>query len=291
MSEESSFPRILIANHYNISSFACIGVWGTPTIDGYQTSDIIYKWVSEGTPRVGVAITLPSFDLISITDYESEFGLTTGNFSRIGVKFIIERQVTAYFFRIYFPLIIIVILSFAPFYLSFKLAFSRLIISISTFITFTLISILISVNFCPKTGEFTTLDVYLWIGFLFTAASLVLTIAGIKWNYDHNTHAPRSYQAYDNRCQPNKSDSANGARSGRKSESCESAIEMNERGIVSSSAIPMGSLADENVHIISISSKSGISDQIGAMILPLLFLFFNLIYWITSLLFPSALLA
>ena len=271
-------------------------------LDGYQTSDIIYKWVSEGTPRVGVAITLPSFNLISITDYESEFGLTTGNFSRIGVKFIIERQLTGYFFRLYIPLILIVITSFVPFYLSFKLVVTRLILSLICFIMFALISVVISTTLTPKTGEFTTLDLYLVIGFLFSLSSLVLIILGIKWNHEINSneHAHQiSEAANDQRHNQMMKSDSNGQQGGtgnRKSESCESAIEMNERGTATTMAYhcarsDLSTFVDP--HLLLLRNKSNgakIADQVESIILPILFLFFNILYWITSLLFPAALL-
>lgn len=143
--------------------------------DGFGTDDIIYKWIREKI-KVGVGMTLETFDLIGWEETETVVTLSTGNYSRLGVKFIIDRKTIGFIWRFYTPLTIIWLVSMVPFFLPVISIAFRLLVSCISFLAAVLLITLISVDFIPRSGSITALDVYNGVALSAVFTSLFLSL-------------------------------------------------------------------------------------------------------------------
>ena len=226
--------------------------------DGYSASEIVYRWKGDQVgDRIGVGIELPSFDLVSVSDFESQIMLTTGNYSRIGVRFVIDRKLAGYIWRIYLPAILMVVSSFVPFYLKKSSSVHRIFISSLSFVSLIFITLLTAVSFTPKSGSLTTLDIFLFVSSSFSFICMIL-ISLIT-----TCHVSSSSKTRDSigRAEQNNLNNA-------------IADDKNEDG------------SEDD----SYTEKGKTLDQIGKFIMPLLFLVFNAFYWLVSVIFPAAIL-
>ena len=121
-------------------------------------------------------MTLESFDLVGLEESESVVSLSTGNYSRLGVKFIIDRKTTGFIWRFYIPLTFIWILSIIPFYFPIHSMMVRFLLSITSLVSSVILVTIISTDFIPKSGSLTALDVFNATAVTFIVISFTLIL-------------------------------------------------------------------------------------------------------------------
>lgn len=101
--------------------------------------------------------------------------LSTGTYSYLQIKFEFTRNISAYFARIYLPMILLVILSFAPF-VTRGAMHTRVLISISSILGGLILLAVTSTLDAPKTGTITTLDFFNAVCIIMMCFSFLLSV-------------------------------------------------------------------------------------------------------------------
>ncbi|XP_051565508.1 glycine receptor subunit alpha-2-like [Myxocyprinus asiaticus] len=147
---------------------------------GYTMNDLIFEWLDKGPVQVADALTLPQF---LIRD-EKDLGYctkhyNTGKFTCIEVKFHLERQMGYYLIQMYIPSLLIVILSWVSFWINMDAAPARVALGITTVLTMTTQSSGSRASL-PKVSYVKAIDIWMAVCLLFVFAAL-LEYAGVNF--------------------------------------------------------------------------------------------------------------
>merc|ERR1711884_580228 len=85
---------------------------------GQETTDMLLHWHADGAVELGEDMRLPQFDLTGIEEMDCEKRYRTGSFPCLKVRFLLKRQIGFYLLQTYIPSVLIVILSWASFWIS-----------------------------------------------------------------------------------------------------------------------------------------------------------------------------
>ena len=102
--------------------------------------------------------------------------LSNNDYSRIELHFIMDRNVTGILVRYFLPMILLVLTSFTSLYLTNKFFVIQAIIGILCLVCGVLYSAVMNLAFTPKTGNFTSIDLFNIVCILFILASLALVL-------------------------------------------------------------------------------------------------------------------
>ncbi|KAK7169602.1 hypothetical protein R3I93_005552 [Phoxinus phoxinus] len=147
---------------------------------GYTMNDLIFEWLGDGPVQVADGLTLPQF---LIRD-EKDLGYctkhyNTGKFTCIEVKFHLERQMGYYLIQMYIPSLLIVILSWVSFWINMDAAPARVALGITTVLTMTTQSSGSRASL-PKVSYVKAIDIWMAVCLLFVFAAL-LEYAGVNF--------------------------------------------------------------------------------------------------------------
>lgn len=206
-------------------------------------------------------MTLESFDLVGLEESESVVSLSTGNYSRLGVKFIIDRKTTGFIWRFYMPLTFIWLLSITPFYFPIHSMLVRFVLSITSLVSSVILVTIISVDFIPKSGSLTALDVFNATALTLIVISFTLVLYQILILDRANVSPGNNIQNESDQCSVIKTATT---------------ISLTNPG--------SSSVAD------AVSSVK-LQDSIARKVLTLILLVFHLVYWVTVTVAPQLLVA
>nr|WMV64435.1 GABA-gated anion channel Rdl subunit variant [Pardosa pseudoannulata] len=140
---------------------------------GYTMRDIRYKW-GDGEKSIGMStdVELPQFKVLGHRQDQKEEHLTTGNYSRLVCEIQFVRSMGYYLIQIYIPAGLIVIISWVSFWLHRNATPARVALGVTTVLTMT--TLMSSTNSAlPKISYVKSIDVYLGTCFVMVFASLL----------------------------------------------------------------------------------------------------------------------
>ncbi|KAJ8338465.1 hypothetical protein SKAU_G00374310 [Synaphobranchus kaupii] len=140
---------------------------------GYTMNDLIFEWDEKGAVQVADDLTLPQFILKEEKDLRyCTKSYNTGKFTCIEARFHLERQMGYYLIQMYIPSLLIVILSWVSFWINMDAAPARVGLGITTVLTMTTQSSGSRASL-PKVSYVKAIDIWMAVCLLFVFSALL----------------------------------------------------------------------------------------------------------------------
>ncbi|KAJ8254963.1 hypothetical protein GJAV_G00199370 [Gymnothorax javanicus] len=140
---------------------------------GYTMNDLIFEWDEKGAVQVADDLTLPQFILKEEKDLRyCTKNYNTGKFTCIEARFHLERQMGYYLIQMYIPSLLIVILSWVSFWINMDAAPARVGLGITTVLTMTTQSSGSRASL-PKVSYVKAIDIWMAVCLLFVFSALL----------------------------------------------------------------------------------------------------------------------
>uniref|UniRef100_A0A3Q1CJM0 Glycine receptor, alpha 1 n=1 Tax=Amphiprion ocellaris TaxID=80972 RepID=A0A3Q1CJM0_AMPOC len=233
---------------------------------GYTMNDLIFEWDEKGAVQVADGLTLPQFILKEEKDLRyCTKHYNTGKFTCIEARFHLERQMGYYLIQMYIPSLLIVILSWVSFWINMDAAPARVGLGITTVLTMTTQSSGSRASL-PKVSYVKAIDIWMAVCLLFVFSAL-LEYAAV--NFIARQH--KELLRFRRRRRHMKVNTlTTSAKDGM-------AIKGNNNNAPASAA-PEKSIEEMKKLFISRAKRI---DTVSRVAFPLVFLIFNIFYWIT----------
>ncbi|XP_074610650.1 gamma-aminobutyric acid receptor subunit alpha-6-like [Acropora palmata] len=257
----------------------------------YTTNDIIFEWsatdVNVGTKEMA-QFEYEGVKLSSATDVFS-----TGSFSTITVTFLFKRRIGYFLIQVYFPDIFVVMLSWIVFWMEIEDIGNRMSLGITCILTIMFLLGSLNGNL-PKVSYPKALDWYLLMSFAFVFVALMEAVVVYVLNFSATKDKEKIKCKVNATSLPSKISqtiktviatkrnpqlSVQQQGNGQTNRAADDDLEMVNRKIASKMVVDDGPI-DE---FIGTSKKEAIAefiDKASRLIFPLLFIVFNLVYWI-----------
>ncbi|XP_023653194.1 glycine receptor subunit alphaZ1 isoform X1 [Paramormyrops kingsleyae] len=249
---------------------------------GYTMNDLIFEWDEKGAVQVADGLTLPQFIMKEEKDLRyCTKHYNTGKFTCIEARFHLERQMGYYLIQMYIPSLLIVILSWVSFWINMDAAPARVGLGITTVLTMTTQSSGSRASL-PKVSYVKAIDIWMAVCLLFVFSAL-LEYAAV--NFIARQH--KELLRFRRRRRHLKEDEAGEGRFSFAAygmgPTCLQAkdgmaIKGNSNNAPSSTNPPEKTV--EEMRKIFIARAKRI-DTVSRVAFPLVFLIFNIFYWIT----------
>ncbi|KRZ13798.1 Gamma-aminobutyric acid receptor subunit beta [Trichinella zimbabwensis] len=138
---------------------------------GYSEADTKYRWLENKTVTMD-EVFLPQFYVAHFTMKNRTITLSTGNYSRLHVKFVFVRNIGFYMMQIYIPSMLIVIISWVSFWIHRDASPARVALGVTTVLTMTTLMTTTNASL-PKVSYIKAIDIYLGTCFVMVFASLI----------------------------------------------------------------------------------------------------------------------
>jgi len=139
----------------------------------YNNEFVHLKWVPQTPVTKNKKVHTADFNIVEIFTHKDTVNYGPfGNYDRLHIKFRLHRNLALYFMRDFFPIIMIVMLSWVSFWISYKSTPARVALGITTVLTVVTMSNSIRNNSHAALGLFTSLHWYLLCCNLFVIAAL-----------------------------------------------------------------------------------------------------------------------
>ena len=141
--------------------------------DGHLKTELIYQW-SDHPPGVEISskIFLPTFSLVGYNQHQGDEHFSTGIYSQVTCDIFLIRSIGFYISQVYIPAILIVIISWLPFWLDQEDHHARVALGVTTVLTMTTLVTSRSSDF-PKISYLKAIDIYLFTSFIMVFLSLI----------------------------------------------------------------------------------------------------------------------
>ncbi|XP_065067046.1 glycine receptor subunit alphaZ1-like isoform X2 [Rhopilema esculentum] len=144
---------------------------------GHDRIDIQYQWFTRGcNDSCGLVYiyerNLANFEIIEAVKTLEKTIYHTENFSSATGKFVFQRKTTYFLLQVYLPCILIVMVSWASFWIHEEAVPARAAICVTTILTIITMLGVVNVNM-PKVSYVKAVDFYLFISFLMVFLSLL----------------------------------------------------------------------------------------------------------------------
>uniref|UniRef100_A0A673AUD8 Glycine receptor, alpha 1 n=1 Tax=Sphaeramia orbicularis TaxID=375764 RepID=A0A673AUD8_9TELE len=248
---------------------------------GYTMNDLIFEWDEKGAVQVADGLTLPQFILKEEKDLRyCTKHYNTGKFTCIEARFHLERQMGYYLIQMYIPSLLIVILSWVSFWINMDAAPARVGLGITTVLTMTTQSSGSRASL-PKVSYVKAIDIWMAVCLLFVFSAL-LEYAAV--NFIARQH--KELLRFRRRRRHMKEDETGDGRFSfpgyGMGPACLQtkdgmAIKGNNNNAPSASAAPEKSIEEMKKLFIGRAKRI---DTVSRVAFPLVFLIFNIFYWI-----------
>ncbi|KTG06055.1 hypothetical protein cypCar_00005921 [Cyprinus carpio] len=248
---------------------------------GYTMNDLIFEWDEKGAVQVADGLTLPQFILKEEKDLRyCTKHYNTGKFTCIEARFHLERQMGYYLIQMYIPSLLIVILSWVSFWINMDAAPARVGLGITTVLTMTTQSSGSRASL-PKVSYVKAIDIWMAVCLLFVFSAL-LEYAAV--NFIARQH--KELLRFQRRRRHLKEDEAGDGRFSFAAygmgPACLQAkdgmaIKGNNNNAPTSANPPEKSVEEMRKLFISRAKRI---DTVSRVAFPLVFLIFNIFYWI-----------
>eukprot|EP00794_Sanderia_malayensis_P006035 gene6035-6736_t len=144
---------------------------------GHDNLDIIYKWFTRGCNESCNDVyihekNLANFDITMAVKSMERTTYHTENFSSATGKFVFKRRTPYFILQIYLPCILIVMVSWASFWINEEAVPARAAICVTTILTIITMLGVVNVNM-PKVSYVKAIDFYLFVSFIMVFLSLI----------------------------------------------------------------------------------------------------------------------
>ncbi|KAM8733220.1 glycine receptor subunit alphaZ1 isoform 3-T3 [Acanthopagrus schlegelii] len=249
---------------------------------GYTMNDLIFEWDEKGAVQVADGLTLPQFILKEEKDLRyCTKHYNTGKFTCIEARFHLERQMGYYLIQMYIPSLLIVILSWVSFWINMDAAPARVGLGITTVLTMTTQSSGSRASL-PKVSYVKAIDIWMAVCLLFVFSAL-LEYAAV--NFIARQHKEllrfrrrRRHMKEDETGEGRFSFPGYGMGPACLQAKDGMAIKGNNNNAPASSAAPEKSIEEMKKLFIGRAKRI---DTVSRVAFPLVFLIFNIFYWIT----------
>ncbi|XP_028315945.1 glycine receptor subunit alphaZ1 isoform X1 [Gouania willdenowi] len=248
---------------------------------GYTMNDLIFEWDEKGAVQVADGLTLPQFILKEEKDLRyCTKHYNTGKFTCIEARFHLERQMGYYLIQMYIPSLLIVILSWVSFWINMDAAPARVGLGITTVLTMTTQSSGSRASL-PKVSYVKAIDIWMAVCLLFVFSAL-LEYAAV--NFIARQH--KELLRFRRRRRHMKEDETGEGRFGFHGYSINPACLQSKDGLAvkgnnnnnaPTSAAPEKSIEEMKKLFIGRAKRI---DTVSRVAFPLVFLIFNIFYWI-----------
>uniref|UniRef100_A0A671Q9B4 Glycine receptor subunit alphaZ1-like n=1 Tax=Sinocyclocheilus anshuiensis TaxID=1608454 RepID=A0A671Q9B4_9TELE len=248
---------------------------------GYTMNDLIFEWDEKGAVQVADGLTLPQFIMKEEKDLRyCTKHYNTGKFTCIEARFHLERQMGYYLIQMYIPSLLIVILSWVSFWINMDAAPARVGLGITTVLTMTTQSSGSRASL-PKVSYVKAIDIWMAVCLLFVFSAL-LEYAAV--NFIARQH--KELLRFQRRRRHLKEDEAGDGRFSFAAYGMGSAclqakdgiaIKGNNNNAPTSAKPPEKSVEEMRKLFISRAKRI---DTVSRVAFPLVFLIFNIFYWI-----------
>uniref|UniRef100_A0A3B5AEG9 Glycine receptor, alpha 1 n=1 Tax=Stegastes partitus TaxID=144197 RepID=A0A3B5AEG9_9TELE len=248
---------------------------------GYTMNDLIFEWDEKGAVQVADGLTLPQFILKEEKDLRyCTKHYNTGKFTCIEARFHLERQMGYYLIQMYIPSLLIVILSWVSFWINMDAAPARVGLGITTVLTMTTQSSGSRASL-PKVSYVKAIDIWMAVCLLFVFSAL-LEYAAV--NFIARQH--KELLRFRRRRRHMKEDETGEGRFSFPGYGMGPACLQAKDGMAikgnnnnaPASAAPEKSIEEMKKLFISRAKRI---DTVSRVAFPLVFLIFNIFYWIT----------
>uniref|UniRef100_A0A8R1Y479 Gamma-aminobutyric acid receptor subunit beta n=1 Tax=Onchocerca volvulus TaxID=6282 RepID=A0A8R1Y479_ONCVO len=139
---------------------------------GYNVLDIVYYSINSGNSVSKSEFELPQFVLIDLQIASRNVVLSSGNYSRLTCSFLFKRNIGFYLIQVYLPSVLIVIISWISFWLNRDATPARVALSILTILTMTTLTATTNASM-PKVSYVKSIDIFLGVSFVMVFSSLL----------------------------------------------------------------------------------------------------------------------
>uniref|UniRef100_A0A667YBR6 Glycine receptor, alpha 1 n=1 Tax=Myripristis murdjan TaxID=586833 RepID=A0A667YBR6_9TELE len=231
---------------------------------GYTMNDLIFEWDEKGAVQVADGLTLPQFILKEEKDLRyCTKHYNTGKFTCIEARFHLERQMGYYLIQMYIPSLLIVILSWVSFWINMDAAPARVGLGITTVLTMTTQSSGSRASL-PKVSYVKAIDIWMAVCLLFVFSAL-LEYAAVNFIARQHKELLRFRRRR----------KEEGGWGGRAKDGM--AIKGNNNNAPASATAPEKSVEEMKKLFVSRAKRI---DTVSRVAFPLVFLIFNIFYWI-----------
>ncbi|XP_017285261.1 glycine receptor subunit alphaZ1 isoform X2 [Kryptolebias marmoratus] len=248
---------------------------------GYTMNDLIFEWDEKGAVQVADGLTLPQFILKEEKDLRyCTKHYNTGKFTCIEARFHLERQMGYYLIQMYIPSLLIVILSWVSFWINMDAAPARVGLGITTVLTMTTQSSGSRASL-PKVSYVKAIDIWMAVCLLFVFSAL-LEYAAVNFIARQHKELLRFRRRRRHMKEEDPGDGRFGFPGYGMGPACLQtkdgmAIKGNNNNAPTSAA-PEKSIEEMKKLFISRAKRI---DTVSRVAFPLVFLIFNIFYWIT----------
>uniref|UniRef100_A0AAQ4P214 Glycine receptor, alpha 1 n=1 Tax=Gasterosteus aculeatus aculeatus TaxID=481459 RepID=A0AAQ4P214_GASAC len=230
---------------------------------GYTMNDLIFEWDEKGAVQVHDGLTLPQFILKEEKDLRyCTKHYNTGKFTCIEARFHLERQMGYYLIQMYIPSLLIVILSWVSFWINMDAAPARVGLGITTVLTMTTQSSGSRASL-PKVSYVKAIDIWMAVCLLFVFSAL-LEYAAVNFIARQHKELLRF-----RRRRRHEKVSASASKTGSSSGG--------NNNNAPASAAPEKTIEEMKKLFIGRAKRI---DTVSRVAFPLVFLIFNIFYWI-----------
>ncbi|XP_048032613.1 glycine receptor subunit alphaZ1 isoform X3 [Megalobrama amblycephala] len=248
---------------------------------GYTMNDLIFEWDEKGAVQVADGLTLPQFILKEEKDLRyCTKHYNTGKFTCIEARFHLERQMGYYLIQMYIPSLLIVILSWVSFWINMDAAPARVGLGITTVLTMTTQSSGSRASL-PKVSYVKAIDIWMAVCLLFVFSALLEYAAVNFIARQHKEllrfHRRRRHLKEDEAGDGRFSFAAYGMGPACLQAKDGMAIKGNNNNAPTSTNPPEKTVEEMRKLFISRAKRI---DTVSRVAFPLVFLIFNIFYWI-----------
>ncbi|XP_038652017.1 glycine receptor subunit alphaZ1 isoform X1 [Scyliorhinus canicula] len=246
---------------------------------GYTMNDLIFQWDDKAV-QIADGLTLPQFILKEEKDLKDcTKHYNTGKFTCIEARFHLERQMGYYLIQMYIPSLLIVILSWVSFWINMDAAPARVGLGITTVLTMTTQSSGSRASL-PKVSYVKAIDIWMAVCLLFVFSAL-LEYAAV--NFVSRQH--KELLRFRRRRRLHKEDEVVEGRfsftaygMGPACLQAKDGVAIKGNNNTSKSSSPPAKSSDEMRKLFIHRAKR--IDTVSRVAFPLVFLIFNIFYWV-----------
>ncbi|XP_002736450.2 glycine receptor subunit alpha-2-like [Saccoglossus kowalevskii] len=263
---------------------------------GYTTDDLLFLWDEPDPVQMEDNLTLPQYVIQKTTTENCTKSYITGSFTCLQVLFFLHRDVGYYILQAYLPSILLVVLSWVAFWITYDAAPARVALGVTTILTMTTLDSGIRATL-PKVAYAKAIDIWMAVCQVFVFSALV-EFAVV--NYVHVLRTKRRQEliqqqqdkpkldhkakAKDNYGYEPDEDGKDNVRQRASIETANRKMTFRE-AVLKVTELQNGDLSHRDLEARDFFVDAKFIDRLSQICFPIAFAIFNLAYWITFFLF------
>ncbi|XP_029785314.1 gamma-aminobutyric acid receptor subunit theta [Suricata suricatta] len=140
---------------------------------GYTVEDILLYWEGNENAIQGTEkLHIPQFSFLDKTMTSQEVFFYTGSYVRLILKFLVQREVTSYLVQIYWPTVLITVVSWISFWMNYESSAARVTVGLTSMFILNAINSHLR-DKLPQVSCIKAIDIYMVVCFFFVFLSLL----------------------------------------------------------------------------------------------------------------------